>query len=90
MNPQTQFCPNLACPARGVVGDGNIRVHSWPERRSRCTRCGRTFGATTGTVFDRRSTDPAAIARVLTLLVHGCPPQAIVPAFGLDERTVAD
>jgi hypothetical protein len=26
---------------------------------------------------------------VLTLLCHGCPPQAIVAAFGLDERTVA-
>src|SRR3954454_6490773 len=25
----------------------------------------------------------------LTLLRHGCPPQAIVAAFGLDERTVA-
>ena len=26
---------------------------------------------------------------VLTLLGHGCPPQAIVAAYGLDERTVA-
>jgi transposase-like protein len=25
---------------------------------------------------------------VVTLLAHGCPPQAIVAAFGLDERTV--
>ena len=27
---------------------------------------------------------------VITLLCHGCPVQAIVAAFGLDERTVAD
>lgn len=27
---------------------------------------------------------------VITLLAHGCPVQAIVAAFGLDERTVAD
>jgi hypothetical protein len=27
---------------------------------------------------------------VITLLTHGCPLQAIVAAFGLDERTVAD
>jgi len=27
---------------------------------------------------------------VVTLLAHGCPMQAIVAAFGLDERTVAD
>ena len=26
---------------------------------------------------------------VVTLLAHGCPIQAIVVAFGLDERTVA-
>jgi hypothetical protein len=26
---------------------------------------------------------------VITLLVNGCPPQAIVAAFGLDPRTVA-
>lgn len=28
------------------------------------------------------------IAVVVTLLAHGCPVQAIVAAFGLDERTV--
>jgi hypothetical protein len=27
---------------------------------------------------------------VVTLLAHGCPVQAIVAAFGFDERTVAD
>jgi hypothetical protein len=27
---------------------------------------------------------------VLTLLCHGCPRQAIVAAYGLDERTIAD
>src|SRR3954467_10701799 len=33
---------------------------------------------------------PAELAvLVLTLLCHGCPTQAIVAAFGLDERTVA-
>jgi transposase-like protein len=88
MDPQEQFCPNPACPARGLVGDGNIRVHSWPERRYRCTCCRKTFAATTGTIFYRRSTDPEVITRVLTLLVYGCPPQAIVAAFALDERTV--
>jgi transposase-like protein len=89
MDPQTQFCPNPACPARGVVGAGNIRVHSWLERRYRCRQCRKTFAATTGTVFYRRSTDPEVMTTVLTLLVHGCPPQAIVAAFGVDERTVA-
>src|SRR5207244_668408 len=30
------------------------------------------------------------VTLILTLLVHGCPRQAIVAAFGVDERTVAD
>src|SRR5215210_5391320 len=29
------------------------------------------------------------VLAVVTLLAHGCPVQAIVAAFGLDERTVA-
>jgi transposase-like protein len=89
MDPQTQFCPNLDCPARGQVGQGNIRVHSQRERRYRCTTCGRTFAATTGTPFFRLKHAPDLVTLVLTLLCHGCPLQAIVAAFGLDERTVA-
>lgn len=30
------------------------------------------------------------VTQMVTLLGHGCPPQAIVAAFGLDERTVYD
>ena len=30
------------------------------------------------------------VMRVVILLSYGCPPQAIVHAYGLDERTVAD
>ncbi len=89
MDPRTQFCPNLDCPARGQVGQGNIRVHSHAERRYRCRTCGRTFAATTGTPFYRLKTGTDLVTTVLTLLCHGCPLQAIVAAFGLDERTVA-
>ena len=89
MDPQTQFCPNPDCSARGQVGQGNIRVHSQTERRYRCTTCGRTFAATTGTPFFRLKTTADLVTLVLTLLCYGCPLQAIVAAFGLDERTVA-
>ena len=89
MDPQCQFCPNLDCPARGQVGQGNIRVHSRTERRYRCTTCGRTFAATTGTPFFRLKHAADLVTIVLTLLCYGCPLQAIVAAFGLDERTVA-
>jgi transposase-like protein len=89
MNVQTQFCHNAACPARGQVGQGNIVVHSRQQQRYRCTRCGRTFAATTGTPLYRLKKGRDLVTLVLTLLCHGCPPQAIVAAFGLDERTVA-
>src|SRR3954447_16072739 len=89
MDPQTQFCHNAACPARGRVGAGNIGIHSQAEQRYRCRTCGRTFAATTGTVYYRLRTMVDLVTVVLTLLGHGCPPQAIVAAFGLDERTVA-
>ena len=89
MDPEDQFCHNTNCPARGLVGRGNIHVHSRRERRYRCTTCGRTFAATRGTPFYRKRTDHDVITTVLTLLTHGCPTQAIVAAFQLDERTVA-
>jgi transposase-like protein len=88
MNPQTQFCHNPQCHARGQVGQGNIRVHSHTEQRYRCTSCGQTFTATKGTPFYRLRTAAELVTVVLTLLSHGCPLQAIVAAFGVDERTV--
>ena len=89
MNPTTVFCPNLACPARGQTGQGNIGVHSRKEKRFLCTACQKTFAATKGTAVYRLRTPAETVALVLTLLAHGCPLQAIVVAFGFDERTVA-
>jgi transposase-like protein len=89
MDPTTQFCPKEHCRDRGVRGQGNIRIHSYKEGRYRCHTCGGTFGPTTGTVFCGLRTPATVVTMVLTLLTHGCPPQAIVAAFGLDERTVA-
>jgi transposase-like protein len=90
MNPQGVFCTNPACADRGVKDQGNIKVHSHKEYRFRCTTCKKTFAATKGTPFYRLHKDQALFVCVITLLVHGCPLQAVVAAFGLDERTVAD
>lgn len=89
MDPQSQFCHNPDCPARGQRGLGNIRVHSRTERRYRCTTCDRTFAETHDTPLYRLKKPVELVTIVLTLLCHGCPLQAIVAAFGLDERTVA-
>jgi transposase-like protein len=89
MDPTTTFCPNGDCPARGQIGQGNIGIHSRKDRRFICTQCRKTFSATKGTVFYRLRTSAETVVRVVTLLAHGCPVQAIVAAFGFDERTIA-
>lgn len=89
MDPTKTFCPNLACPARGQAGKGNIGIHSRKEHRFICRQCGETFTATKGTVGYRLRTSTEVGRLVITLLAHGCPVPAIVAAWGFDERTVA-
>jgi transposase-like protein len=88
MNPHEQFCPNIDCPARGKVGVGNIVSHSQQEQRCKCTICSRTFSIRKGTALYGIKHSVDLFVVVVTLLAHGCPLQAIVAAFGLDERTV--
>jgi transposase-like protein len=90
IDPQTTFCPNLACPARGQIGQGNIRVHSQKQQRYRYLVCSKTFSARAGTPFFRRRTDEQTITRVLTLVAYGCPIPAIEAAFALQAQTVRD
>ena len=90
LDPSAQFCPNFYCLHRGKAGLGNIRVHSRKERRFRCTTCGKTFAASKNTPYYRLHKSLDLVTLVLTLLCHGCPRQALVAAYGLDERTVAD
>src|SRR5437764_5768736 len=89
MNASTQFCPNVECMARGKVGQGNIGIHGKERPRYRCKTCGKTFSAKEGTMFAGLRKPTEVIMTVVTLLAYGCPIQAIVQAFGLDERTVA-
>jgi hypothetical protein len=76
LDPLTQFCPNFYCLHRAKPGLGNIHVHSRKERRFRCTTCGKTFAATRNTPYYRLHTSLDLVA--------------VVAAYGLDERTVAD
>ncbi len=90
MNPQPLFCLNLDCPSSGLVNAGNIGVHASLEDRFRCHTCGMTFASSKGTLFYRLKIDPQIVLWVLMLLSHGCPLQAIVFAFQIDARTVAN
>jgi transposase-like protein len=89
MDASKQFCPNEACSARGKIGAGNISIHSRKRPRYKCQSCKKTFSARKGTFFEGLRTEEEQVTRVVTLLSYGCPLQAIVHAFGLDERTVA-
>ena len=90
MNPPETFCPNIECPARGQTGKGNIHSHSLKDKRCICAVCGQTFATTKGTIFYRLRSSPQLVMWVIVLLAYGCPIQAIVKAFLLDERTVRD
>ena len=78
MDPQTVFCHNMTCPARGQIGKGNIGVHSQKERRYICHVCHTTFSERKGTAFYRLRMGKDLVVLVVTLLAHGCPIQAIV------------
>lgn len=88
MNPQEEFCPNMDCPDRGKIGEGNVICHSLKEKRCKCKTCGKTFSVTKGTALYGIKKEAGLFVMVVTLLAFGCPVQAIVMAMGLDERTV--
>jgi transposase-like protein len=90
IDPTTGFCPNGRYPARGQTGQGNIGIHSQKAQRFICHACHKTFSARIGTVFYRLRTSTETVVIIVTLLAHGGPLQALVAAFGFDERTVAD
>src|SRR5579885_512872 len=83
------FCPNWDCSARGKIGAGNVVSHGKKRKRYKGKICGKTFSAYQGTMFEGLRKPEELIVIVVTLLSYGCPPQAIVHALDLDERTVA-
>jgi transposase-like protein len=85
MRPELAVCPNPDCGASDRVG-----IHSLIERRYKCHACRKTFVETRGTPLYGLKRPLWMVLLVLALLAGGCPIPAIVFAFGLDERTVAD
>jgi transposase-like protein len=89
VDASTQFCPNVECPSRGLIGQGNIVSHGSKRPRCKCKTCGKTFSTNAGTALAGLRKPTELIVIIITLLSYGCPTQAIVHAFELDERTVA-
>jgi len=90
MDASKQFCPNSSCSARGKIGEGTISIHGHKRPRYRCQICKKTFSARAGTMMEGLRTEEKTITTIITLLAYGCPIQAIVHAYELDERTVAN
>ena len=62
MDPATVFCPNLACPARGQTGQGNIGIHSRKDQRFICTAVSQNVHRHERTAFYRLRTLPRRCA----------------------------
>jgi transposase-like protein len=73
MDASQVFCPNQHCKARGQIGQGNIVIHGKKHPRYRCKRCGKTFSAKAGTMFEGLRKPKALIVIIVTLLAYGCP-----------------
>lgn len=85
MRPELAVCPNPRCGATDRIG-----IHARAERRFICHTCKKTFAETHGTPLFGLKNPLWLVYVVLALLSYGCPLPAIVFAFGLDERTIAD
>ena len=90
IDPPTTFRPNIDCPARGQLGDGNIRIHRHQRQRYRCMVCKHTCSSRRGTICFRRRTDDQRITQVVPLVSHGCPMPAIEVAFERHAQTVRE
>ena len=88
--PQRHSAPIWRVPPEGKQARAILASIRVKDPRFICQQCRKTFTATKGTVFYRLRTAAELVVTVVTLLAHGCPLQAIVAAFRLDERTVAD
>jgi len=88
-------CPNDECEQHGRLDAGNVVLHGYSRvkggrrRRYRCTACGRTFGATTGTPYKRLQHSRRRFDRVAALSVEGVNKSAIARLEGLSWNTVA-
>ena len=70
MELKGQWCDHEHCRDFGQVDAGNIRVHSYAERRYYCQTCRRTFSADKGTFFETVRSDRLTVVEVLAMLVE--------------------
>jgi transposase-like protein len=70
METEGQWCDNAFCPDRGKIDTDNIKMHSYAERRFRCTTCQHTFSADKGPFFETLRTPRPTLLDVVAMLVE--------------------
>jgi transposase-like protein len=70
METEGQWCDNASCPDCGKIGANNIKMHSYAERRCRCTTCHRTCSADKGTFFATLRIPRPILLDVVAMLVE--------------------
>ncbi len=80
MQPKRRGRPKAPVVTGYLIGDDS----TMQKRKAK-----KTFSARRGTMFEGLRTATDLVVIVVTLLAFGCLVQAIVQAYGLDERTVA-
>ena len=66
-------CPNPACPDPVAIAKSAVTKHSYlktksgTRRRYACSSCGKTFAATTSTVYERMRKSKSDFDRPLTI-----------------------
>ncbi len=88
-------CPTAACLDDGKLQTGlqqpNIKKAGKTKRgvqRYQCTRCGKTFTETTGTIFFRKRTPQHEILETLALLAEGNRISSVARVKGCKEDTI--
>ena len=70
METEGRWCDNASCSDVGKIGSGNIKVHSYTERRFYCTTCRSTFSADKGTFFETLRTLHPILLDAVAMLVE--------------------
>jgi hypothetical protein len=86
-----QFCDNHACEKYGLVGQGNIKTHSFASGQGYCSCCkGKPFSIRKGTMFFGLRTPIDKIIRVLGLIASGLGQNAVCREEDVTGDSVRD
>ena len=86
-----QFCDDPACEKYGLVGQGNIKTHSFASGQGYCSSCkGKPFSIRKGTMFFGLRTPMDKIIRVLGLIASGLGQNAVCREEDVTGDSVRD